>query len=68
MKMYRGKEGRVNQELRTDKNTLLILCLKEITSENVLSSPGNSHSGLCDDLKERESTRGEMCVHTVDSL
>lgn len=64
MKMYRGKEGRVNQELRTDKNTLLILCLKEITSENVLSSPGNSHSGLCDDLKGKGiHKRGDVCTY-----
>lgn len=66
--MYRGKEGRINRELRTDTNILLILCLKEVTSENVLSSTENSNSGLCGDLKDRESTRGEMCVHTVDSL
>ena len=34
-------EGGMNWEIGTDIYTLLILCIKQITNENLLYSPGN---------------------------
>ena len=38
----REGSGGVNWEMRGDIHILLILCIKEITNENLLSSTGNS--------------------------
>lgn len=37
-----------------DIYTLLILCIKYITNENILYSRGNSYLMLCGDLNEKE--------------
>ena len=42
----------MNWEIRTDIYTLL--CMKQITNENLLYSTGNSYSVLCDDLNGKE--------------
>ena len=55
--------GGMNWETRTDIYTLL--CIKQITNENLLHSTGELYSALCGDLNRKEiQKRG----HMADSL
>ena len=60
-----GKGGAMNWEIGIDIYTLLILCIRQITHENLLYSSGNSV--LCGDLNGKEK-RGDLCIHIADSL
>ena len=64
---YQGGErkGRINWETVT--NIYPLLCKKQITSENLLHSTGNSMLG--GDLNRKEiQKRGFICIHIADSL
>ena len=55
-------------ETGIDMYTLLILCIKLITYENLLYSTGNSIV-LCGDLSGKEIQEGgTICKHIADSL
>ena len=62
---------RVRYDLATKTTqTLLILCIKQITNENLLYSTGNcAYSMLCDDIDGKEiQKRGDIHFCIVDSL
>ena len=60
--------GGVNWETGTDLYVLLTLCIKQITSKNLLYSSGN-YSVLCGDLDGKEiQRRRDICIHIADSL
>ena len=57
----------MNWEIATDICTLLILCINQITNEDLLYSTGNSV--LCGDLNGKEiQKRGDICIRIADSL
>ena len=57
----------MNWEIGTDICTLLILCINQITNEDLLYSTGNSV--LCGDLNGKEiQKRGDICIRIADSL
>ena len=61
------EKGGMNWEIAIDINTLLIRRMKQITSENLLYSSGNSM--LCSDLNRKEiPKRDDKCIHISDSL
>ena len=57
----------MNLEIGTDIYTLL--CIKQITNENLLYSTGNSIcSMLCGGLNGKEiQKQGDICIQTADS-
>ena len=58
--------GGMNWEVGTDIYTLL--CIKQVTNENLLHSTGN-YSMLRSDLNGKEIQKGgNICVHITDSL
>ena len=58
-----GKGGRGELEDWNDIQTLLTLCIKEITNENLLCSSGSS-TQRSDDLNGKEiQKRGYICIH-----
>ena len=63
-----GSGSGMNWEVRIDVHTLLILWVKEVADADLLHSQ-ELCSVLCDDLHGREiQNRGDICVHTADSL
>ena len=53
----------MNWETGTDMYTLLTLCIKQITNEDLL------FSSICSDLNGKEiQERGHICEHIADSL
>ena len=57
----------MNWEIEIDIYTVLMLCIKQTTNENLLYSTGNSV--LCGDLKEKEiQKRQDICIHVIYTL
>ena len=63
-----GRKGGMNLEIGIDIHTLL--CIKQITNENLLYCTGNSiYSMLCGGLNGKEiQKQGDICIQTADSL
>ena len=63
------REVGMNWEIGIDIQTLLILCIKQITNVNLLYSTGNSTQCSEVNLMGRKSKkRGDICVHIADAL
>ena len=62
-----GRASGMNQEIGIDIYTLLILCVKQIISENLLRSTGNSTQS-CGDLMGRKSKEERTYVYMANSL
>ena len=59
----------MNWEIGIDICTLLILCIKQITSGNLLYTMGNSTQCSMVPLMGRKSKkRGDICIRIADSL
>ena len=60
-------DGGMNWGIGSDIYTLLTLCTKQITNENLLYNAGNStqRSGDLDGKKIQE--RGDICIRVADS-
>ena len=57
----------MNWKIMTDKYSLL--CIKQITNENLLYTTGNSYSVVCGNLDVKEiQKRGDMFMCMPDSL
>ena len=65
-----GKEGGgLNWETGIDMYALLMLCMKQVTNENLLHSTGSSTQCLCGDLNGKEIQKGgNICICIADSL
>ena len=62
----RGEGAGINWEIGIDIYTLLLLCIKSITNENLLRE---LYSVLCGDLNRKESQkRRDICIHMADSF
>ena len=62
-----GKRVEKNLEVDIDIYTLLLLCIKQITDENLLYSTGNSYQCYVGDLNGQEiQKRGDVCIHIAD--
>ena len=58
----------MNWEIGTDLYVLLTLCLKQITSKNLLYSSSN-YPVFCGDVNGKEiQKRADIYIHTDDSL
>ena len=57
----------MNWEIGTDLYVLLTLCLKQITSKNLLYSSRN-YPVFCGDVNGKEIQRADIYIHTDDSL
>ena len=66
----RGQEGGMNWGIGTDVCTLLILCIKQITNENLIYSSGNSiYSVLFGDPNGKEiQNKRDIYICIADSL
>ena len=62
------KGGRLNWEIGLDVYTLVILCVKQITNENLQYSTGNPAQCSGDKNEKEVQTRGDTCIHRADSL
>ena len=62
------QEGGMNWEIGIDIHTLLILCLKQVTNENLLYRTGNSTRCSVVTLMGRKSEREGIYIHIADSL
>ena len=58
----------MNWKIRIDVYTLLALCTKQTTNENLLHSTGTLLRALCDLNGKEISKRGGTCLHTTDSF
>ena len=62
--------GGMNWEIGIDIYTLLILCIKQITNENIqYIAQGTQYLRFCGDLNGKEiQVRGDIRIHIADSL
>ena len=66
---YQGEKGSgMNWEIGIAIYTLLVLCIKEISKEDLPHSAGNSPSALWWLKREGNPKRGDVCTHVADSL
>ena len=66
---YQGEKGSgMNWEIGIAIYTLLVLCIKEISKEDLPHSAGNSPSALWWLKREGNPKRGDVCTHVADPL